>query len=62
MAIADIGDRRPTGRRRSAFPHMEKTPEPSLSSSLGMCLLAAILLGLTGWIVFEILVTLVTLD
>jgi len=41
---------------------MEKTPEPSLSSSLGMCLLAAILLGLTGWIVFEILVTLVTLD
>jgi hypothetical protein len=41
---------------------MEKTREPSLSSSLGMCLMAAILLGLSGWIAFEILMTLVTLD
>lgn len=62
MAIADIDDRRPTSRRRPAHHHMEKTREPSLSSSLGMCLMAAILLGLSGWIAFEVLMTLVTLD
>ena len=61
MAIADIEDRRssPLTRRH---PHAGKAREPSALSSLGICLLAAILLGAMGWIGFEIFLTLITLD
>jgi hypothetical protein len=59
MALVHTHDRRPAKQ-----PHTQtrKGHEPSTVSSLAMCLLAAILLGLGGWIAFEILLTLVTLD
>jgi hypothetical protein len=61
MAIADIEDRRSSPRTRR-HPHAGKARELSAISSLGICLLAAILLAATGWIAFETLLTLVTLD
>jgi hypothetical protein len=60
MAITDIGDRHPAERTGCHKPRAAR--EPSAFSSLAMCLLAAILLGVAGWIAFELLLTLLTLD
>jgi hypothetical protein len=60
MAIADIDERRPI--RGQVHPHATKAREPSLFASLGMCLTAAILLGLAGWVAFEIFLIVITLD
>jgi hypothetical protein len=59
MPIADIDDRHPAGR---VGRHPSSARELSVSSSFAICLLAAILVGIVGWIGFEILLTLVTLD
>jgi hypothetical protein len=56
MAIAEPGG------RHGLHPLAGKPRDLSVVTSLGMCLLAAILMGLTGWITFEILMTLITLD
>lgn len=61
MAISDIEHRRPT-QRVGQDAHARNVDELSLFSSLGLCLLAAILLGVGGWIGFEILLTLITMD
>jgi hypothetical protein len=61
MAIANLEDALSSPRTRR-HPHARKARELSALSSLGICLLAAILLAATGRVAIGILLTLVTLD